>query len=92
MGRFSRIQSCKVLLQECVIIARFHFESFWTKVPGFLEAVQQNWEAPVLCNLANLIAVETLFLKLQRLSRVLQKWDQRKVGEYHIAAGNGQGD
>jgi hypothetical protein len=24
----------------------FHFESFWPKVPGFLDAVMQNWEAP----------------------------------------------
>jgi len=59
---------------------RFHFESFWTKVPGFLEAVQQNWEAPVQTN----CAVERLFLKLQRLSRGLQKWGQRKVGNIKL--------
>lgn len=59
---------------------RFHFESFWTKVPGFLEAGQQNWEAPVQSN----CAVERLFLKLQRLSRGLQKWGQRKVGNIKL--------
>lgn len=41
----------------------FHFESFWTKVPGFSDAVLQNWEASVQSN----CAVERLFLKLQRL-------------------------
>lgn len=37
---------------------RFHFESFWTKIPGFLDAVKQNWEAPVQSN----CAVVRLFL------------------------------
>lgn len=59
---------------------RFHFESFWTKVPGFLEAVQQNWEAPV----QSTCAVEHLFLKLQRVSKDLQKWGQRKVGNIKL--------
>ncbi|XP_066358080.1 uncharacterized protein [Miscanthus floridulus] len=55
---------------------RFHFESFWTKLPGFLDAVKQNWEAAV----QSTCAVECIFLKLQRLSKGLQKWGQRKVG------------
>jgi exonuclease III len=55
---------------------RFHFESFWTKLPGFLDAMKQNWEAPVQSN----CAVERIFIKLQRLSKGLQKWGQRKVG------------
>ena len=59
---------------------RFHFESFWTKLPGFLEAVQQNWNAPVNSS----CAVERLFLKLQRLSRDLQRWGQRKVGNVKL--------
>ena len=59
---------------------RFHFESFWPKVSGFLDAVLQNWEAP----LASTCAVERLFLKLQRLSRDLQKWGQRKIGHVKL--------
>lgn len=59
---------------------RFHFESFWAKVPGFLEVVQRNWEAHV----QSTSAVERLFLKLQRLSKDLQKWGQRKVGNIKL--------
>lgn len=59
---------------------RFHFESYWAKVPGFIEAVQLNWDAPVQSN----CAVEHLFLKLQHLSRDLQKWAQRKVGNIKL--------
>lgn len=55
---------------------RFHFESFWPKIPDFYDAVQQNWDAPVQSS----CAVERLFLKLQRLSKGLQKWGQHKVG------------
>lgn len=59
---------------------RFHFESYWTRIQGFSEAVQQNWGAPV----SSVCAVECLFLKLQRLSRGLQKWGQRKVGNIKL--------
>lgn len=55
---------------------RFHFESFWLKVPGLFDAVKQSWEAPVQSN----CVVERMFMKLHRLSRSLQKWGQRKVG------------
>jgi hypothetical protein len=48
---------------------RFHFESFWMKVPGLFDAVKQSWEAPVQSS----CAVEHMFMKLQRLSRSLQK-------------------
>ncbi|WVZ53725.1 hypothetical protein U9M48_004630 [Paspalum notatum var. saurae] len=44
-------------------------------MPGFA-AARQNWEAPV----SSSCAVEWFFLKLQRLSRGLKKWSQRKVG------------
>lgn len=55
---------------------RFHFENFWTKVPGFLDAVKQNSEAPVRSN----CAVERLFLKLQRLSKGLKNGDRGRSG------------
>ena len=46
---------------------RFHFESFWLKVPGLFDAVKQSREAPVQSN----YVVERMFMKLQRLSRSL---------------------
>ena len=46
---------------------RFHFESFWLKVPGLFDAVKQSREAPVQSN----CVVERMFMKLQRLSRSL---------------------
>jgi hypothetical protein len=54
---------------------RFHSESFWPKLPGSLEAVSQNWDAPV----STICSVECIFLKLQRLNKGLQGWSKRKV-------------
>ncbi|KAF0894389.1 hypothetical protein E2562_038718 [Oryza meyeriana var. granulata] len=42
----------------------------WAIELGFHKAVQQNWEAPV----ASSCPVETIFLKLQRISKGLQGW------------------
>lgn len=59
---------------------RFHFESFWPKLPGSLEAVSQNWDAPV----STICSVECVFLKLQRLNKGLQGWSKRKVGNVRL--------
>lgn len=59
---------------------RLYFESFWSKLDGFHESVQQNWEDPV----SSSCLVEILFLKLKRLSRGLQKWSHRKVGNVKL--------
>jgi hypothetical protein len=59
---------------------RFHFESYWPKLPGFLEAVSQSWNAPV----STACLIEGIFLKLQRLSKGLQKWSHHKVGNVKL--------
>jgi hypothetical protein len=55
---------------------RFHFESFWPQLEGFLEEVARSWEQPVdaVCPL------QVLADKFKRLSCHLQAWSQRKVG------------
>lgn len=55
---------------------RFHLESFWTKLPGFHEAVADSWNKPVTAT----CAVEWVSLKLKHLTRDLQSWSQRQVG------------
>ena len=55
---------------------RFHFESFWTKLDGFLETVQHSWEQQVQgCS-----PLLRFALKLKRLSKALQSWSQKQVG------------
>ncbi|WVZ81545.1 hypothetical protein U9M48_028911 [Paspalum notatum var. saurae] len=60
---------------------RFHFESFWPKIEGFLDVMQQNWNTPPVST----CPVERLFLKLQRSSKGLQKWSHRKKKKNFIS-------
>jgi hypothetical protein len=55
---------------------RFQFESFWTKLDGFLEEVEVLWGREAV--LAN--PMINLDRKLHKLARGLQRWSQRKVG------------
>jgi hypothetical protein len=55
---------------------RFHFESFWPKLEGFYDAVQQSWAEQVICN----CPLETISIKLKRLTKALQSWSQKQVG------------
>jgi hypothetical protein len=51
-----------------------------------MEAVSQNWNALVSTS----CPVECVFLKLQRLSKGLQKMELAQGGKYQAAASNGQ--
>uniref|UniRef100_A0A0A9D8Y1 Reverse transcriptase domain-containing protein n=1 Tax=Arundo donax TaxID=35708 RepID=A0A0A9D8Y1_ARUDO len=66
---------------------RFHFESFWPHLPGFQEAVKANWNTSV----DTTCPIEVVFLKLQRLSRGLQSWSQRRVGNIRVQLGMAKG-
>jgi hypothetical protein len=55
---------------------RFHFESYWTKLPGFHEVVEYSWNEPVKASLP----LERLSIKLKRLTRALQSWTSKHVG------------
>ena len=55
---------------------RFHFESFWTRLEGFLEVVECSWSQPV----GAVCPLQIFAAKLQRLSKQLQAWSHRKVG------------
>ena len=54
----------------------FHFESFWLKLPGFLEEVAASWNQPAHCY----CPLEKVSMKLKRLSKRLQSWGHKTVG------------
>jgi hypothetical protein len=54
----------------------FHFESYWTKLPGFHEVVEHSWNEPVMASLP----LERLSIKLKPLMRALQSWNSKQVG------------
>ena len=70
---------CPLILGLCegtVGKRRFHFESFWPRLPGFYETVQQSWDEPVQAS----CPLERISIKLKRLARALQSWSQKQTG------------
>jgi hypothetical protein len=54
----------------------FHFESFWTCLPGFLDTVKSSWDQPSQTS----CPLENISFKLKRLTRDLQSWSTKGVG------------
>jgi exonuclease III len=55
---------------------RFHFESYWPKLEGFMEKVEESWVQPV----GSFCPLQRFAVKLKSLSKHLQSWSQRSVG------------
>ena len=55
---------------------RFHFESFWVKLPVFLETVANSWNLSV--NASG--PLEQFSLKLKRLTKALQSMGDKQIG------------
>jgi hypothetical protein len=62
---------------------RFHFESFWFRLPGFAEIVASSWVEPV----RNVGTLERISFKLKKLARALQSWSAKNIGHVksHLA-------
>lgn len=55
---------------------RFRFESFWTKLPGFLEVVAVAWSRPV----SDVDPFRLLDCKLRYVARALMSWSATRIG------------
>jgi hypothetical protein len=59
---------------------RFKFETFWLKLPGFMEVVQQSWATVIV----NVDPCKRLDIKLRKLARDLQNWSSRQIGSVRL--------
>jgi hypothetical protein len=55
---------------------RFHFETFWPNLDGFMDVVEVAWGSEH----SSRCLVESLSLKLKATARALQSWSEKKVG------------
>jgi hypothetical protein len=55
---------------------RFHFESFWTKLEGFMTEVENSWCQPIVA----VCPLQRMADELKRLSKHLQSWSSKRVG------------
>ena len=51
----------------------FHFESYWTQLPGFLDTVMNSWDEPIRM----VGPLERISIKMKRLTRALQSWSAK---------------
>ena len=63
--------TCNPFQQQC---KGFRFESFWTRLPGFSDTVQEAWSKPVRSN----VRIRALHVKLARTARALKRWGRQK--------------
>ena len=55
---------------------RFRFESFWAKMPGFLDMVAQAWSLPP----GDVDPFRVLDYKLRSVTKALHSWSSSKIG------------
>jgi hypothetical protein len=64
---------------------RFHFENYWIKIPGYLNAVERGWT----CGQTIVDPFGCLDQELRNTMRVLQSWSQssvRQIRDQQLAA------
>ena len=59
---------------------RFHFEIFWPKLDGFIEAVERGWH----CDNKVTNAYRRLDCLLRNVTRELQSWAAKKIGSVKL--------
>lgn len=59
---------------------RFQFESFWTKIPGFMDVVASAW----LATLIHADPCHFLDYKLRNVARALRSWSDEKIGSVRL--------
>jgi hypothetical protein len=62
---------------------RFHFEAFWTRLEGFLVAVEEAWVVVP----ASHCPLLTLSMKLKATAKALQGWGEKMVGHIRSQLG-----
>jgi hypothetical protein len=71
-----------LLLLDAVSRAKrwFRFESFWVKIPGFVEVVEQAWLQPIV----NVDPFWLLDYKLRHVAKAMQQWSGTKIGSLRL--------
>jgi len=73
-----------LLRTDCALphFKRFRFENFWTKCEGYLQTVEQAWNAPLPWPQAD--AFRVLDYKLRATARALSSWSAKQVGSVRL--------
>ena len=69
-----------LLRTDCALphLKRFRFENIWPKYDGFMQVVEEAWNAPLPGT--NLDAFRVLDMKLRATAKALKAWSAKHVG------------
>ena len=75
-----------LLRTDCTLphLKRFRFENFWTKCDGFLQVVEETWNAPLPWAHAPVDAFRCLDFKLRNLAKALKSWSAKRIGSIRL--------
>jgi hypothetical protein len=67
---------------QCGVFSRkrFHFRSFWPKLPGFMQVIERVWHCPM----HNANPFSKLAWLLRNTSRCLQSWSAKTIGNVRV--------
>lgn len=63
---------------------RFRFENFWTKCDGFLQVVEEAWNAPFPWSHEEVDAFHCIDFKFRNTAKALKSWSAKHVGSVRL--------
>ena len=75
-----------LLKSDCTIThcMRFCFEIFWPKCEGYLQVVEEAWNAPLPWSTSDADAFRCLDFKLRNTAKMLKSWSAKRVGSVRL--------
>ena len=75
-----------LLKSDCTFMhcMRFRFENFWPKCEGYLQVVEEAWNAPLPWSVPDADVLRCLDFKLRNTAKMLKSWSAKKVGAIRL--------
>jgi len=65
-------------------LKRFRFENYWTKCEGFLQVVEEAWNAPLPWSDTTVDAFRCLDFRLRNTAKSLKSWSTKRIGSIRL--------
>jgi hypothetical protein len=63
---------------------RFRFENFWPKCEGYLQVVEEAWDAPLPWSNTDVDAFRCLGFRLRNTAKALKSWSAKRIGSVRL--------
>ena len=75
-----------LLRTDCSLphLKRFRFENYWVKCDGYLQVVEEAWNAPLPWSNTDIDAFRCLDFKLRNTAKALKSWSAKNIGSVRL--------